>query len=328
MATNTNTPVAPFRSLSVFDLETLTSTAHPFADGLKIDVASKTAALDADGVTYSGKRIPRLDGERAGPGAAASGERTCVDVGPFNVQQTFREVCGMTVAWPMCMADSEFTPTHIVCPALPDAVLGMSFGSGLIVYQIAPAAAGGLLARIEIGRTSFRHIASPSCVSSLLLSPRHIFILESPLSFNLNCLLGLASYDSDDDVATPNCRNYYCLQWDPEVRCERVMDRGPIHATRVSADVASDTLTLPVIQYPSVRMGMTGWMPLCSIKLTRSASVFRLYFFSPSRPDSKCAHHRPGASPRRSACAFTPSTAPPGGRAPGTWGSPSTPSST
>ena len=39
---------------SIFDPETLTSTAHTFADALKIDYASNFVVLDPDGSTYTG----------------------------------------------------------------------------------------------------------------------------------------------------------------------------------------------------------------------------------------------------------------------------------
>ena len=41
---------------SIFDRETLTSTAHTFKDDLKIDYASNSPVLDSDGVTHNGER--------------------------------------------------------------------------------------------------------------------------------------------------------------------------------------------------------------------------------------------------------------------------------
>ena len=48
------TPSAP-GTYSVFDPEMLTSTSHTFNDKLRIDVASYSPVLDADGVTYNGE---------------------------------------------------------------------------------------------------------------------------------------------------------------------------------------------------------------------------------------------------------------------------------
>ena len=61
------------------------------------------------------------------------------------------------------------------------AVLGLSFGSGIIVYQIAKSGDG--LARIEIGRSKFRHTARPSYMPSLALSIKYAVAVETPLSF-------------------------------------------------------------------------------------------------------------------------------------------------
>ena len=47
-------PSAP-GTYSVFDPEMLTSTSHTFNDKLRIDVASYSPVLDADGVTYNGE---------------------------------------------------------------------------------------------------------------------------------------------------------------------------------------------------------------------------------------------------------------------------------
>ena len=58
-------------SYSVFDPDTLTSTTHAFADALRIDFASNSPVLDADGVTFNGARpgrgvwSPELAGGRA-----------------------------------------------------------------------------------------------------------------------------------------------------------------------------------------------------------------------------------------------------------------------
>ena len=41
--------------------------------------------------------------------------------------------------------------------------------------------------------------------------------METPLSFNVKAMLGLTTYDSDDDVEAPNCRDYFCLRWNPDV---------------------------------------------------------------------------------------------------------------
>jgi len=85
------------------------------------------------------------------------------------------------------------------------------------VYQIAKS--GDVLSRVEIGRSKFRHAASPSYIPCLTLSLKYIFVLETPLFFNMKAMLGLDTYDSDDDAYDPDARNYYCMRWAPEVRC-------------------------------------------------------------------------------------------------------------
>ena len=95
-------------------------------------------------------------------------------------------------------------------------MLGLSFGSGIVVYQIAKAAGSGL-ARIEIGRSRLRHLAAPSFIPAVALSLKYIFVLETPLSFNMKAMLGLTTYDSDDDVDSSTNRDYYCLRWNPDV---------------------------------------------------------------------------------------------------------------
>ena len=98
------------------------------------------------------------------------------------------------------------------------AVLGLSFGSGIIVYQIAKTAGSDGLARIEIGRSQVRHRASPSFLPSFALSLKYIFVVETPLAFNMTAMLGLTAYDSDDDTDRPGNTDYYCLKWNPTVR--------------------------------------------------------------------------------------------------------------
>ena len=98
------------------------------------------------------------------------------------------------------------------------AVLGLSFGSGIIVYQIAKAAGSDGLARIEIGRSQVRHRASPSFLPSFALSLSYIFVVETPLTFNMTAMLGLTAYDSGDEDTSPEATGYYCLRWTPSVR--------------------------------------------------------------------------------------------------------------
>ena len=54
-------PSAP-GTYSIFDPETLTSTAHAFVDTLKIDFASNFMVLDPDGATYNGERGDVVEG--------------------------------------------------------------------------------------------------------------------------------------------------------------------------------------------------------------------------------------------------------------------------
>ena len=60
-------------------------------------------------------------------------------------------------------------------------------------------------------------MASPSYLPSFALSQKYIFILETPLSFKMTSMLGLTTYESDDDGDDPSDNNYYCLHWNPEV---------------------------------------------------------------------------------------------------------------
>ena len=103
-------------------------------------------------------------------------------------------------------------------------MVGLSFGCGIIVYQIGKSGDDGL-ARIEVGRSRFRHAASPSYIPSLALSPKFAFVLETPLSFNTTAMLGLSIFDSDDDVDAAGDTDYYCLKWAPSVRDTR--SKGP-----------------------------------------------------------------------------------------------------
>ena len=64
-------PSAP-GTYSIFDRETLTSTAHSFVDTLKIDYSSNFVVLDPDGATYNGERGGEIR-VGAGPGEIAFG---------------------------------------------------------------------------------------------------------------------------------------------------------------------------------------------------------------------------------------------------------------
>ena len=44
------------KSCSIFDPDTLASSAHIFNDSLQIDYATNSPVLDSDGVTYNGAR--------------------------------------------------------------------------------------------------------------------------------------------------------------------------------------------------------------------------------------------------------------------------------
>ena len=97
---------------------------------------------------------------------------------------------------------------------MPAAALGTSVGSGVVVYQIARVADG--LARMELGRSKFRHSSSPSFLYGALSSLRWLAIVEIPLFINMGAVMGLSQYDSDGDDET-DTRKVYCMDWKPEV---------------------------------------------------------------------------------------------------------------
>ena len=49
------------------------------------------------------------------------------------------------------------------------------------------------------------------------LSRKYIFILESPMYFNMKAMLGISTYDSDDDTYERDGRDYWLLRWNPQV---------------------------------------------------------------------------------------------------------------
>ena len=95
------------------------------------------------------------------------------------------------------------------------AVLGISLGVGIIVCQIGQSANGGL-ARIEIGRTSFRNASNPSFLHSPISSLNYLVVVEYPLYYNMSAVMGLSPYGSDDDDES-DMRHMYMLDWKPEV---------------------------------------------------------------------------------------------------------------
>ena len=104
--------------------------------------------------------------------------------------------------------------------ASPDSVvagLGTSVGDGIIVYQIARASDNGL-ARIEIGRSRFRHAASPSLLYNALPSLNYVAVVEIPLYIDMRAIMGLSRYGSDDDDDASDPRRMYCFNWVPEAR--------------------------------------------------------------------------------------------------------------
>ena len=68
-------------------------------------------------------------------------------------------------------------------------MLGATIGEGLIIFRIVKSDVG--LARIEIGRSSFRHAASPPFLPCLASSLRYLVAPEFPLCVNVPRLMGL-----------------------------------------------------------------------------------------------------------------------------------------
>ena len=89
--------------------------------------------------------------------------------------------------------------------ALPPAVMGTSFGVGIIIYTITSAPGGGLM-RIEVGRSTFRYPANPSLLPCFSTSARYIVIPEAPFYVNMSALMGITRYDSG-----AGCRPARCL---------------------------------------------------------------------------------------------------------------------
>ena len=99
------------------------------------------------------------------------------------------------------------------------AAAGLSITDGIVVYQIAQSAGGGL-SRIEMGRLEYRHATRPSLVPAVYATLKHLVIVDLPLYFNVASLMGLTAFDSDDDddVTEIGKHRQYFLDWVPEDR--------------------------------------------------------------------------------------------------------------
>ena len=95
------------------------------------------------------------------------------------------------------------------------AVVGISYGKGVILYRVVKRDAG--LARVEIGRTRLRRPANPSFFTCMGTSLAYIVVPELPLYHDLPSTLGILTFDSDDD-SEGDPRSIYSLKWRPEVR--------------------------------------------------------------------------------------------------------------
>ena len=119
----------------------------------------------------------------------------------------------------------------------PPPVVGISVGTGIVVYKLVARPGGGPPSRVEVGRTRFRHPANPSYPSCVALSRRYFVFPEAPLYVDMLAIMGVNKYASDDDEERSN--RYYCLNWQPKVGM-RVggrggEGRGATKATRSSA---------------------------------------------------------------------------------------------
>ena len=61
-------------------------------------------------------------------------------------------------------------------------------------------------------------------LDSISCGPGYVLELNSPFPFFLHrpaflvkAMLGLSTYDSDDDTYDPDGRDYYCFRWNPQV---------------------------------------------------------------------------------------------------------------
>ena len=99
-------------------------------------------------------------------------------------------------------------------------VVGTAINGGrLIVCQIAKAERG--LARIELGRSQFRHASRPSFLPYVASSLSYLVVPEAPLYVNLSALMGLARFDSDDDDES-SFRQVYSFNWRPQASQRRL----------------------------------------------------------------------------------------------------------
>ena len=92
----------------------------------------------------------------------------------------------------------------------PPPVVGTSLGNGIIICQFAKSDGG--LARIELGRSQFRHASSPSFIPYVMSSLSYLVMPEPPLYVNLANIMGLTHFDSDDDDES-NLNQIYRFKW-------------------------------------------------------------------------------------------------------------------
>ena len=94
-------------------------------------------------------------------------------------------------------------------------MVGISIGDGIVVCQLAKSDRG--MARIELGRSTFRRASSPSYLPYVVSSLSYLVVPEPPLEANLSAMVGLARYDSDNDDES-NLSQIYSFDWKPQAR--------------------------------------------------------------------------------------------------------------
>ena len=101
-------------------------------------------------------------------------------------------------------------------PVFIEAVVGSSFGGGISVFKVVKCDAG--LARVVLGRSVLRTSVSLPYVIIFACSLNHFVVPEIPMYANMNAIVGLTRYDSDDDDEDVNRCDTYVTCFEPQVR--------------------------------------------------------------------------------------------------------------